>query len=77
MEPLLVHLLVGVIVFGVIFAVLHIAATSGWIAPNVARIAQLVVGALFLIWLLVDILLPLIHSGPLLHSELAIHAVAA
>jgi hypothetical protein len=64
METLLVHLVVGVIVFGVIFAVIQMATQYGWLPPPVGKIAMMVAGALFLIWLLVDILLPLIHGYP-------------
>jgi hypothetical protein len=68
MDTILIHLLVGLIVFGIIFAVVGAAQRAAWIDPSVARIAMIVVGGIFLIWLLIDILLPLIHTGPLLRS---------
>lgn len=62
MEGLLLQLLIGLIVFGVIFAILRLVVPNLGLPPWVSQAVLLVVGAIFLIWL-IYLLLPLAHRA--------------
>lgn len=62
MEGILLKLLIGVIVFGVIFAVLRIVLPNLTLPAWVGQIVYLVLSVIFLIWL-IYLLLPLLHTA--------------
>lgn len=63
MEALLVNLLVAVIVFGIVAGVVKLAEGAGVVPGWMAQAALLIVGGVFLIYLLVRVLLPLVHTS--------------
>jgi hypothetical protein len=62
MEGVLINLVLLVIVFAIIFGVIRYVPIEAWLK----QIANLVAGGIFVILLIVYVLLPLLHHGPLL-----------
>ena len=62
MEGLLIHLLVGLIIFGVIFALIQLVLPQLGLPPWITQAVRIVVAAIFLIWLLY-LLLPLARTA--------------
>ena len=62
MEGLLIKFVVGVIVFGVLFAIVRLILPNLGLPAWVGQVVLLVLGAVFVIWLLY-LLVPLIHMA--------------
>jgi hypothetical protein len=62
LETLLIHLLVGLIVFGVIFALITLVLPQLGLPAWITQAVRLVLAAIFLIWLLY-LLLPLVRTA--------------
>lgn len=80
MEGILLNLLVAVIVFAIIAAVIKGLESGGYLDATLARIGMLIVGGIFLIYVLVQVLFPLMHTAPVtgaLPDSLAITRQAA
>jgi hypothetical protein len=61
-ESLLLHLLIGLIVFGCIFAVVRLVLPNIGLPEWAAQAAYIVLCCLFLVWL-IYLLLPLVRSS--------------
>lgn len=64
MEAILIHLLVAVIVLGIVAGVIKLLERAGVLTAWMSQAAMLVIGGVFLIFLIVDVLIPLIHGSP-------------
>lgn len=62
MEGLLVQLLVGIIVFGCLFAVLVLVLPQLGLPPWVTSAVRIILAAIFLIWL-IYLCVPLLHRA--------------
>ena len=62
MEGLLIHLLIGLIIFGVVFALIQLVLPQLGLPAWITQAVRIVVAAIFLIWL-IYLLLPLVRTA--------------
>jgi prepilin signal peptidase PulO-like enzyme (type II secretory pathway) len=62
MEPLLVQLLIGIIVFGVLFTILLLVLPQLGLPIWVTQAVRIILAGIFLIWL-IYLLFPLMHRA--------------
>jgi prepilin signal peptidase PulO-like enzyme (type II secretory pathway) len=62
MEPLLVQLLIGIIVFGVLFTILLLVLPQLGLPLWVTQAVRIILAGIFLIWL-IYLLFPLMHRA--------------
>ena len=62
MEPILVQLIVGIIVFGALFAVLVLVLPQLGLPLWVTQAVRIILAAIFLIWI-IYLLVPLMHRA--------------
>lgn len=64
-ESLLLHLLIGIIVFGAVFAVIKLILPGIGLPAWAVQAALIVASCIFLVWL-IYLLVPLAHGAPCL-----------
>lgn len=68
MVGLMLGVIIWLVVVGALFAIIRAAASQGWIDAGLAKIAQIVIGAFAIIWLLYLLVPMLGYHHPMLYN---------